>query len=402
MANFLENYGLGFIDDDDDAVMGLLGYAAQEGKAKTGYYGAPYIFKSMGNFELWVKTEIREEQKSLNVVGFDTHCGGTCVWKMKYSGIDVTPKDASKLERALIFNGTEENAGILPIDVISADVLPSFLAGDEMELQVVALPLSIGYYENEDEYAEAQPKNENGETWLAAVGSLLPVSFLVNHAPSKYEEGKRYENDAHVHFAARVKELYHGTVELNGEKMNMFIRCIAETNFGLLEFDHTLEQVDENMREKIKVGSIISGVCIISGDVAIKEYNKGFVRDFEHNLRLVRYTVMEGDPERLRFVLKDDSVCVCDGSVLAGKQAVIDFVKNIQAERKSKYSADLVTVTAVNAGCAEYPIGTRCVGLRESEKDEYDCTVFVSTDEDGMITKLEFCTGNRYTFEYNG
>ena len=147
MANFLENYGLEFLEDGD-SIVGFLGYVAQEGKAKVGYYGDPYIYRLMGNLEVWLKTEKRDEGE-LQVSGFDTHCAGNCVWRMVYSGIDITPEETSRLERALVFNGTEEHAGLIPIDVISADVLPSFLENDVMEMQVVALPLNIDYYEND-------------------------------------------------------------------------------------------------------------------------------------------------------------------------------------------------------------------------------------------------------------
>ena len=52
-------------------------------------------------------------------------------------------------------------------------------------MQVVALPLEINYYANEDEYAEAQPSDENGKKWLMATGSMAAISFLYNHAPGR-------------------------------------------------------------------------------------------------------------------------------------------------------------------------------------------------------------------------
>ena len=68
-----------------------------------------------------------------------------------------------------------------------------------------------------------------------------------------------------------------------------FIRCVVDTHFGELEFIHTLDQVPEEMRENIRVGSVVSGTCILSADVALHEYENGIVKDHEHNLRALRY-----------------------------------------------------------------------------------------------------------------
>lgn len=163
MANMLENFGLDFFSEDDDSLMGFVGYITQEGKALTGYYGTPYLFKPMGNVEFWVKTE-KNPAGNLNVTGFDSHCGNLCVWDLIHSGIDITPKDASKLERVAMFNRADTHGGLLPIEVITADILPSLMKDDKVTMQVVALPLEINYYADEEDYAEAQHSDENGKS----------------------------------------------------------------------------------------------------------------------------------------------------------------------------------------------------------------------------------------------
>ena len=82
MANMLENFGLDFFSEDDNSLMGFVGYITQEGKALTGYYGTPYLFKPMGNVEFWVKTE-KNPTGNLHVTGFDSHCGNhrENIWK---------------------------------------------------------------------------------------------------------------------------------------------------------------------------------------------------------------------------------------------------------------------------------------------------------------------------------
>lgn len=400
MANMLENFGLDFFAEDDDSMMGFVGYITQEGKALTGYYGTPYLFKPMGNVEFWVKTE-KNSDGNLHVTGFDSHCGNLCVWDLIHSGIDITPNDASKLERVAMFNRADTHGGLLPIEVITADVLPSLMKDDNIAMQVVALPLEISYYANEDEYAEAQPSDENGKKWLMATGSMAAISFLYNHAPGRYEQGKDYESDRYVQFTAEVKKLYHGTFEMNGEKHNAFIRCFVDTEYGELEFDHTLEQVPEELRANIRVGAIISGTCILSGDVAIKEYESGAVKDFEHDLRLLRYTMGKGDPERLASVLAENVVYETDtsGKKYIGAREIINRFIYIHNNRDSEYTTYYATITSTDEENMEYPVGTRCIVLANGEaEDNYESIAFITVDENGMITKIKISTDSRYHF----
>lgn len=398
MANMLENFGLDFFEEDENTLIGFLGYLAQEGKGITGYYNVPYLFKSMGDSEFWVKTEKNEDDK-LQVTGFDSHCANMCVWEMIHSGIEITPKDSSKLSKTIMFNSATTHGGLIPIEIISADVLPSFMKDDKYTIQMVALPLDISYYDDEDSYAEAQPTGENGKKWMLANGSLAALSFLYNHSPERYDKDEEYESDCYVQFTATVKKLYHGTFEMNGEKHHTFIRCFVDTQFGELEFDHTLEMVPEDQRDNIKVGSVISGTCILSGDVAIKAYDQGIVKDFEHNLKLLRYTFEEGDPERLASVLADDAVYDTDtsGKRFVGPREIIDKIKYVQENSESKYITNYATI-AVSEN-EEFPVGTRCIILSSDEPGNYESIAFIKVNYDGLITDIKVSTDSTYRFE---
>lgn len=398
MANLSENYGLDFLMEDDTA-MGFVGYLAKEGKGVTGYYGYPYLFTPLGNVEYWVKTE-KNDEGNLEVKGIDSHCGGNCIWDMVCSGIDITPKDSAKLEKVLMLNRANGSGGLLPIDLITADVLPSFMKGDKVTAQVIGLPLDINYYADEDEYTADQPADENGKKWMVGNGALMPLSFLVNHNPEKYEQGKDYDSDAYVHFTATVTKLYHGVFELNGDKNNTFIRCFVDTEYGPLELDHTIDQVPENQRANLKVGAIVSGICLLSGDVAINEYENGAVKDFQHDLMLLRYTFTKGDPERLRSILTDDTVYSTEtsGKDFHGADSIIDKIKYVQENRKNEYFAHLATITAVDEEL-EYPVGTRCVVLAAGEEDNYESIAFINVGQDGMIERIKISTDGRYHFK---
>ncbi|MBQ7864205.1 MAG: hypothetical protein IJ353_07060 [Lachnospiraceae bacterium] len=401
MANMLENYGLEAFAEDEDSMMGFVAYNAKNGKAIPGYYDGPYFYNPMGSVEFWVKTE-RAENENLQVTGFDSHGGNRCIWEMIHSGIDITPKDGSKMERIIMFNrDDEEQGGLVPIELITADVLPSLMKDDKVAVQVLALPLDIKYYATEEEYAEAQPDGKDGHKWLIGNGSLVALSFLYNHSLERYEQGKDYETDRYVQFTAAVKKLYNGVFEIDGKQHNAYIRCYADTEYGELEFDHTLEQVPEEMKANIKVGSIISGTCILSGDVAIREYENGIVKDFDHNLRLLRYSLGKGDPERLAKVLAPNVVYETDtsGKSYHGARSIIDRFTYIHNNRDSEYSTYFATITEVDEPGMEYPVGTRCIVLADGDADDYESIAFITVDDNGMITKIKISTDGRYHFK---
>ena len=56
MSNMIENYGLDILFKDYDSTKNSLNHIITESKEIRGYYGTPYLFKSMGNMEFWLKT----------------------------------------------------------------------------------------------------------------------------------------------------------------------------------------------------------------------------------------------------------------------------------------------------------------------------------------------------------
>lgn len=230
----------------------------------------------------------------------------------------------------------------------------------------------------------------------------MPLSFLANHNPDTYEEGKEYSSDMHVNFSAEVQSLYHGTFKI-GDKDNAYIRCFVETPFGKLELAHTLDQVPEEQRENIRIGAIVSGVCIISGDVAINEYEQGAIKDLEHDLRLLRYVMQEGKAEKLTGVLSEKTVYSSEASNMTfiGVKGIIDRMNYVH-ENQSKdelYHAFLGTVTTRDSENLSYPVGTRCIILAAGEEDHYVSIVFLNVNDEGIIDKIEVSTDPRYHFK---
>lgn len=399
MANCLGSYGLDFFEENDETMTGVVGYVVSKGKGFSSYYGAPYLFMPLGHVEFWVGTE-KGKGGNFQVSSFHTHCGGRNIWEMICSDIDLTPKACPKNERILMMSRSADSGGMLPVDIINADVLPSFLKGDKLKLQIVAPCLDVQYYATEDEYDDAQPEDKHGKKWLISDGALMALSFLGNHLVGNYEEGKEYENDAYVTFKATVKALYHGAFELEGNRENTFIRCVADTQYGELEFHHSVEQVPEDMRKNIKVGSIISGVCILSADAAIEEYESGIVKDFDHDLRLLRYTLKKGQAERLRSVLTEESVYETDtsGTSYHGADEIIDRFNFVEENHKGEYFAHMAEITEIEESSLDFPVGTKCIVLAADEEDHYESIVFISVDGEGNISQIKVSTDSRYHF----
>ena len=399
MPNLLESYGLDFFGESEDVFMGLVKYVAANGKAIKGYYGTPYLYLPAGHIEFWESTE-RNENDTLGISAFHTHCCGKNIWEMVVSDIDLSQKEGQKTERVLMMGRSNDDGGMLPVDIITADVLPSFLKGDRIKLQVVAPCLEVGYYASEEQYSATLPADKRGKKWLIANGSLMPLSFLANHLVGLYEEGKEYTNDHYVSFMATVKALYTGTFELNNQKEVTFIRCVAETQYGDLEFHHSYEQVPEELRDNIRVGAIISGVCILSADAAIGEYENGIVKDYEHNLQLLRYTIQKGEIERLRSVLTDHTVYETEtsGNSYHGPDEITERFSYVHENHEGSYIAHRAEITETEDPELEYPVGTKCIVLADNEDENYESIVFLDTDNEGNIARIKVSIDSRYHF----
>jgi len=400
MPNYIENFGLDFLLEKDETTMGFMSYLAQNGKPIVGYYNCPTFFNGMGNIDFFLQTS-KTEDGSLQVVGLDTHCSGKNVWEMRNTGIDITPKAASITERLFMFKKNEDGSGLLPIHLINADVLPSFLEDDVVRMQICALALNINYYANEEDYENSYPEDENGKRFIIADGSMLSISFLHNHSLDNNDANEEFANDDVVLFAGTVKQLYCGKFEMGENRDTTFIRCVIDTQFGEIEVIHSIDQVDENDRENLQVGAIISGTCILSGDVAIYEYENGIVKDFDHDFRLVKQVISKGQAERMRTVLNEDSIYISETSnkTYIGPNEIIGRLDYVNSNQQDKCFVHTATITQIDDESLEYDVGTRCLVISYDTEENYSAITFIDVDTAGMITKILITTDSRYHFK---
>lgn len=402
MANFMEHLGLDFLVETEDQVRGLWGYIAQEGKSITGYYGYPYLNQHFGDAQLILRTIRNDEEKRIEVVGMDTHSSGNCVWEVYLSDMNITRKDADIMERRCVVKRKSDGGGMAVVNIVNADVLPSFDEGTELKLQMIAFPAFIEYFKDEDEYADAQPESRNGKKWLLSDGTMMPTGLMRNRDPESDEFESNEDLDDLMLVRGTVKKLYHGVFELGGEKHNAYLRCIIGTEHGDLEIVHTIDEVKEEQRDNIRVGATVNGVFTLSGDAAIYEYDQGIVLDEANDLSILRSTFAGADPERIRFVFAEDATYLAEynNTTYIGRDEIVNRLKYVAEAADSKHFAHLATIVSVDEGDEPLPydVGKRCIVIASGEEHNYETIAFADIDTEGHICKLVTSGNSRYHF----
>ena len=225
-----------------------------------------------------------------------------------------------------------------------------------------------------------------------------------NHIIGKAESEKDYSDDDLVMIKAKVKGLYHGRIKIGDDiAENTYIRCFVDTHYGPLEIVHTIEQILKTERHVMRVGSIIVGLCRLSGNAAISVYEKGAIFDEEHNLRLLRYVFTKGNAIRAEYAFVADAsyISTSHNNSCIGRKEIITRIQDIYDKREGDCFAHMAKITTVKAdgnNSPEYDVGKRCVVLARGEEHKYEALVFVDVNEEGRIIRLSICTDSRYRF----
>ena len=151
----------------------------------------------------------------------------------------------------------------------------------------------------------------------------------------------------------------------------------------------------------MKKGAIISGICVLSGDVAIFEYENGIIKDSEHDLRLVRQALVGKEPKRLRSVLAEESRYESKFSktVYIGANEIIERFTELQNKMSEKCFAHMATIISVDSDELAYGIGKRCLILCYDDETVYHSLLFIDVNESGDITRIFVDNDNRYHFK---
>ena len=404
MSFYLENFGLGFLEEDEENMAGFVAMSAEEGKPIVGYYGLPYFNQHFGELQVVLATDHNpEKEDGLIIDKLYTHAAGRAVWTVRLSEIDVDHKDGKKLAKRVMVKRADMSGGMAVVDLVNADVLPSFMENDLVKMQVIGFPEIIEYYEDEDAYAEAQPEMENGRKYLLAPGAVIANGFLNNHAPNKAEAEQKDHLDNIANVCGEVTALYWRKMKIGDtEDPQGFVCCLIDTEYGELEIVHQPDQVSDEMRRNMKVGAFVNFYGSISADVAIYEYDKGIVRDEEHDLAALRFAIQGDCAERLRSILKEESVYFAGYKKITyhGPDEIIKRLDYVRHENEDNLYTHLATISSVDEGDEPLPygVGKRCVIIAEDEPTNYRTIAFLDVDENGYIDRLETSTNSRYHF----
>lgn len=403
MAYMMNNIGLDYFEEDKERRMEFTAFLAHDGKEVPGYSNAFYLFTDTGSCEFWTHVRENHEKNRLEFAGIHTHGGNGCIWKMRHTGIDLSPDCSSVREHIGMLTDQDGSIGMIPVDIINADVLPSYMEGDIITVQVVGYPLDINYYENEEDYITNSRVIE-GETikWIQPIGTMLPLAYFDERYATSEFKSDVYSPVHYVSFAARVKSFQKGIFRSRGFEKTTYIRCNIETGFGSFELAHSLEQVPEIQRVNMRAGAIVSGTCLISGDVALDEYTNGAVKDHERVLRLIRYALSEKKIEKIAGVLNEKSVYISESSheKFFGKEAIMQRMKRVQEslQEDRKPRVDLAVITKTDSNASMYSVGTRCLALKYGGESIYEAVIFITLNAEGIIEDMRVSTDQSYHF----
>lgn len=402
MALTLENMGLDSFLENDETFENFIGYCINKGRPLTGYSGGVYFMHHFGDAQICVRTFIDEENLKIMYSGIDSHEDSNTCWMLRVFN-DITPTGSDILFRRVLFQNNANGEGILPIDIVNADVLESFLPDDVMELQMIGFPQMIDYFATEGEYMETCGE-WHGRKLVLDDGTIVATGFLKNHAPDNEEPDD--ESDSYVLLRGTVKELYFGFFDEDTEEEKAkpgFIRCIIGTKYGDLEICHTIFQVDEAQRKNIKVGAIVSGVFVLSGDAAINERSEnGAIFNEESDLRVLRQALEKGETVRLKTVLAENAEYISDGfdEPITGAEKIIERFDYVIDNGTGQIRTYMATLTNTNGDDElEYKKGKRCVLVSYDDGESVEQILFLDVNEEGKAERLVFSSEGRYTFK---
>ncbi len=402
MANYIANFGLAHLTETEESTVDFLNAIVQDGDAIAGYYWRPYLNRHFGNAQFIVRTDIIPETRQLVLTGLDTHSSGRCIWNTLVLK-EITEKDADVTERKCLLCRPDGH-GVAVVNIVNADVLPSFLTDDSITLQMIAFPIAMMYYKDEASYEKSQSQDVMGKKWLFDNGAVYPSGYMDYQNSRSPEPEKNYVDIDSTLIRGTVKDLFYGKLQFGEKEYNGFIRCIIDTNFGELELIHTYDQIPAEMQEHIKIGAIVFGEFVLSGDAAIYDYKAGFLKDEEHHLDAMRQTFVRGEAERLRQILAVDAAYHSEVSKKEahGADEIIAFLSEVHEANGGyfAYKATIVETNADNSGerCGN-DNGKRCIVLANGDENDYESVVLIELNEDRLITDIALKKYDKYHFK---
>lgn len=409
MAWNLDCYGLEYLDETQEDRQKLLVHIAKHAESFKGYRGI-YLNYYMDSVQ-YCLSAVKNASGQYEVINMDVHNTGREIWTCRVRNMLRCDEDNPLSRRIMV--STEDNESFAVVELINSDILPSYEEGEIIRFQVTGQALRVHYYENEEEFIQAEGieikdhpvlkpgKMVNGE------GMIIASGFLNQHMVRKDQTQEREidpEVDSYSAVRGTVKRLRIYDVKLGDQMASRYIECMIDTQFGKLPIVHSLSAVPAEERKRVKEGAVISVVCGLSGDVLIDDYDQGIVLDEENNRKLLRSCFnSHGNWERLRVALADNCRYESEGSGkrIQGKDDIIAFLEDRerkQIEANVRYDAVYATLEKPICDTEAYDgeEGKEVVVLFAHGEERWLSVVFSHTNEEGLIDEIFLSQNDRH------
>lgn len=386
MAVCFESFGLSELVARPEDAFRLATLASVEGQRIPGY-GGEYCRDRLGDAIVNVRLRQDAATGESELLGMDTHGASDCLWRCQAVD-DLSPASYDGLNRRLLVTG--EAGALAVVEVVNADVLPDCRPGTDLELNMAGFPREITYLPA----GGAEERLQAEEGVVLERGGLFPWGYAGENVPE--------EKQNLVRLFGVVKDVRVGETFMGLEPMTTFVRATVETALGDVELCHTAELVAREQKDLVRAGSLVSALCVLSGDAAAGAYAGGIVYDEAHDLLALRRFFERGNAERLRPILHGECRYTSDRAQgeVRGAEEVIALLKDVEAAltEESCYFAWPAHLTESGEGLP-YGRGKACLALAQGGPERFVALCFLEPDSLGRIRGIHLSADGRYSFD---
>ncbi len=354
MAMRLDSFGLSELTAKPEDAFRLASLAMAEGRRVPGY-GGDYYHYWIGDAAVVVRTRLDPASGEEELLGMDTHAASQCQWTCR---VVKDVEEAGPLSRrVLVRRDGCDNLAV--VDLVCADVLPDIREGDELRLNMVGFPLRISYDEG-----------ESGDVVEAQRDTVLLQGTVKD---------------------AKVGETFFGM-----EPLTKFVSVTVSTPMGDVELCHPMDLVEENQRDLVRPGTVVSALCVLSGDCAVGEYAGGVVYGEEHDLAALTAFFRRGGAERLRPLVRSDCVCTFLENRQEGQENALALLGMVQGDLAAAGMDRCETGVLTGEGVR----GRKCLLL--GGKDGFAFLCLLQLDSLGRLREITITNDPKWDFELAG
>lgn len=429
MSLRMDCFELEHLVEDEKSVRAFLMAAVYGGTPVKAYSGL-YFNKWYKNLQIVVGSVIKDEEKGMEIVSSNAHCAGMSIWKCRVIE-EITPPNSSELDMRLMVeplpDDEHESKSFTVVDVMNADVLPSYAPGEIIQLQVIAKADKIDFYADEEAFSKAEgqkvklPFGENGEKEeqmiTIADGYPMPSGFMNNHTKTTKEADAAdcTDEDKWVYLRGKILKLGTYSALFEGNEEHEEVKWVlpaipVDTYFGRIDIMFNAAWISEEQKEQMAAGNIISTVCEIQGDALVYEYEKGMVINKKNNMMAVRYAFSSGRMKRLLPILADSCRFYTDAHnmEIVGKEEIVKYLdekyRYITEDQKCRqftaYGFVVNDEEEIEQYSLQHKYGETCVaiGLDDGNEKGWSQFAFLEYDDEEKICGINLTNGDHYQF----